>query len=274
MGAHNMRGVLDSSGADERKGQAGYPDVDPFEHEQRFLLTQDQALTFLVEIHPRVALELYDRARPISFTRTTYLDTDDYSYLRSCDGPTARRLRVREYAYARNFADTPVLSGICFLELKQNAGTTRSKVRLSAPAETLELIIRGRAVMDISGHGEASDGERLTAAAAIANELAAHRVSPRLTTWYRRTCLAAEGGRVRITMDEGLLFCRPQPLGRPGQAVAPVDVVGYGPARILEIKHWGDEPGWLSQATAELSPAPSFSKFRMGMAGLLPSGIV
>src|SRR4051812_4492120 len=186
-----MRGVLDSSGADERKGAAGYPHIDPFEHEQRFLLTQDQALTFLVEIHPRVALKLYDRARPISFTRTTYLDTDDYSYLRSCEGPMARRLRVREYAYAHSFAETPILSGIAFLELKQNAGTARSKIRLSAPAEVLERIIHGRA--DMNGGslaptaGGADDGERLMAADAIANELALHRVSPRLTTWYRRT---------------------------------------------------------------------------------------
>ena len=271
-----MRGVLDSSGADERKGQAGYPDVDPFEHEQRFLLTQDQALTFLVEIHPRVALELYDRARPISFTRTTYLDTDDYAYLRSCEGPAARRLRVREYAYARSFAETPILSGICFLELKQSAGTARSKIRLSAPAEALERLLRGRPALDGAAGGEAQppEVEQLAAANAIAAELALHRVAPRLTTWYRRTCLAAEAGRVRITLDEGLLFCRPQPLGRAGQAVGPVDVVGYGPARILEIKHWGDEPRWLSQATAELAPAPSFSKFRMGMAGLIPNRVV
>jgi len=269
-----MRSMLDSSGP----SVGAYPDLDPFEREQRFLLTHDQALAFLAAIRPRVALELYDRVRPISFTRTTYLDTDDGAYLRSCEteGATARRLRVREYALARSFADTPILSGVSFLELKQNAGTTRSKIRISAPPETLERILAGRFDRDGAPvlDGVASEGERLTAAHAIASELAANRVSPRLTTWYRRSCLAAEGGRVRITMDEGLLFCRPQPLGRAGQPVAPADVVSYGPARILEIKHWGEEPAWLAQATAELEPAPSFSKFRMGMAGLRPSQVV
>jgi hypothetical protein len=266
--------MLDSTG-----GSVGtYPDLDPFEREQRFLLTNDQALAFLAAVRPRVALELYDRARPVSFTRTTYLDTDDSSYLRSCEteGATARRLRLREYALARSFADTPILSGVSFLELKQNAGTTRSKIRISAPPETLERIISGRFERDGARLLEdlPSDGERLSAARAIASELAANRVAPRLTTWYRRTCLTAEGGRVRITLDEGLLFCRPQPLGRPGQPVGPADVVSYGPARILEIKHWGDEPAWLALATAELEPAASFSKFRMGMAGLRPNRVV
>ena len=105
---------------------------DPFEHEERFLLTRKQVTGLLAAIGPRATLEIYDRGNPVSYTRTTYFDTDQLLYFRSCQGPLARRLRVREYAMAASLDDDPVLSGIAFVELKQNAGTARSKVRLSA----------------------------------------------------------------------------------------------------------------------------------------------
>ena len=56
--------------------------------------------------------------------------------------------------------------------------------------------------------------------------------------------MTAESGRLRITLDERLTFCRPQLVGVVGAEVAPspADVVAPGPARILEIKYWGDQP--------------------------------
>jgi SPX domain protein involved in polyphosphate accumulation len=92
-------------------------------------------------------------------------------------------------------------------------------------------------------------------------------MAPRLTTWYRRACLTGEGGRVRITLDEHLTFCRPQTLGTVGALVRPRgdEVIATGPARILEIKLWGDMPDWLAHAVDGISPAPKFSKFRTGM---------
>src|SRR5262249_25421572 len=82
--------------------------------------------------------------------------------------------------------------------------------------------------------------------------------------------MTAESGRLRITLDERLTFCRPQIVGVVGAEVAPspADVIAPGPARILEIKHWGDRPLWLTWALDGLEPAPEFSKFRTGMAAM------
>jgi len=257
--------------------------IDPFEHEQRYILTRAQAIGFYESVGPRALLELYDAERPICYTRTTYLDTDDFAYFRSCDGPVARRLRIREYASAYAVGETPVLSGMCFLELKQSAGTTRSKIRLEAPPAVLQEILEGRraesapvamaADADRRGEGEGDGMEPLRALEVLRSELAAGRMAPRLSTMYRRTCMTGEGGRVRITLDEGLIFSLPQPIGAAGEPAPARDVVATGPARVLEIKHWGETPEWLARAVDGLSPAPSFSKFRVGMLALRQHGL-
>jgi SPX domain protein involved in polyphosphate accumulation len=104
----------------------------------------------------------------------------------------------------------------------------------------------------------------------IARELALPTMAPRLATWYRRLCLTGDGRRVRITLDENLTFCRPQPIGETGALAAPREreVVAAFPARVLEVKHCGEMPFWLGQALESLQPADSFSKFRMGMTAL------
>jgi hypothetical protein len=238
--------------------------VDPFERERRFLLSRAETLTFLSAVGSRCKQERYDRARPLAFTRTTYLDTDDLSYFRSFEDGMARRLRVREYAVASTLDEVPTLSGVCCLELKQSTGSARSKVRFSAPSPTLRRVLAGEAQLDIDDDSPA----QLMALSALRTELAGLRVAPCLTTWYRRTCLTGEEGRVRITLDQDLSFCQPEALGNPGDSVAPERVVERGPARILEVKFFGDEPAWLGRATAPLTAAPSFSKFRMGMMAL------
>jgi hypothetical protein len=239
---------------------------DPFEHEERFLLTRRQVALFASAISPRAAIETYDRARPVSYTRTTYFDTDDFAYFRSCDGPLARRLRIREYAMAASRDDEPTLSGIAFVELKQNAGTARSKVRLSAPPDLLRRLLEPKRPGD-PADAELAALEPLSALATIEKEIRTPTMAPRLTTWYRRACLTAEDGRVRITLDEHLTFCRPQPIGVSGSHIRPTadEVIADGPTRILEIKLWGGRPDWLAEALEGISPAPNFSKFRMGM---------
>lgn len=259
-----MGGVLETSEESPRPATV----VDPFEHEQRFILTRAQAASFYAAVGPRAALELYDRQRPISYTRTTYLDTDDYAYFRSCEGPVAQRLRIREYASARALGEVPVLSGIAFLELKQNAGTTRSKVRLETDPAVLQRLVDGEPLP-----AELAAPEQSAALAAVQRELADGRMAPRLSTIYRRTCMTGEGGRVRITLDEGLTFCRPHRLGAAGELADAREVIATGPARVLEIKHWGETPEWLARAVADLPPAPRFSKFRVGMLALAQKGL-
>jgi hypothetical protein len=262
-----MGGVLESPDDAPRPTTV----IDPFEHEQRFILTRAQAAAFYAAVGPRALLELYDDERPISYTRTTYLDTDDFTYFRSCEGPVTRRLRIREYAAAARLGETPVLSGSCFLELKQNAGTSRSKIRLEAPSAVMQALLGG--VSGSPPDPTLDSIEPLRAAGILRHELtAAGRMAPRLSTLYRRTCMSGEGGRVRITLDENLIFCRPQPIGSPGQPAPARDVIATGPARVLEIKHWGDTPDWLARAIDGLSPAPTFSKFRVGMLALKQRG--
>jgi hypothetical protein len=264
-----MTGVPGSAGDPSHSATA----LDPFENEQRYVLTRAQAVDFFASVGTRVALELYDRSRPVSFTRTTYLDTEDFAYFRSCDSPIARRLRIREYAVAAAPDAVAYLSGVCFLELKQTSGTARSKIRLSAPPPALARIIAsgGRVSPD---DPMLSVVEPLAALDALGDELQTARMAPRLSTWYRRTCMTGEGGRVRITLDEGLLFSLPQPIGAPGSPVAPLDVIARGPGRVLEIKHWGETPEWLGNAVEELNAAPHFSKFHIGMLALSQVGAV
>lgn len=240
--------------------------VESVEHEERFVLTRAQVTRFFAAIGGHARLETYDRARPIAYTRTTYFDTDDSLFLRSCHGAVARRLRLREYAMAASMEDVPVLSAAACLELKQNAGTARSKVRIQASPTLLRLLIERRGLRDPAFEAL----EPLSALATLQKELATPTIAPRLTTWYRRAAMTAEAGRLRITLDERLTFCRPQIVGVVGAEVAPspADIVAPGPARILEIKYWGDQPFWLAQALEGLEPAHGFSKFKMGMAAM------
>jgi hypothetical protein len=240
--------------------------VESVEHEERFVLTRAQVTRFFATIGGRATIETYDQARPIAYTRTTYFDTDDAFYLRSCAGRIARRLRLREYGMAASMEDAPVLSGTACLELKQNSGTARSKVRIQASPTLLRLLIERRGQRDPAFEAL----EPLSALATLQKELSIPTIAPRLTTWYRRAAMTAESGRLRITLDERLTFCRPQLVGVVGAEVAPspADIVAPGPARILEIKYWGDQPLWLAQALEGLEPAHGFSKFRIGMAAI------
>jgi hypothetical protein len=239
---------------------------DPFDHELRYLLSHGEMRRFLDAIAARAAIEIYDPLRPVSYTRTTYLDTDDLTYFRTGEGGPARRLRVREYAVAASAKDAPVLSGVAFVELKEHDGPTRRKLRLAAsPAEIAQLL----------ADRKAGPSSNMTAGQAeLARELAIPTMAPRLATWYRRLCLTAEARRVRITLDENLTFCRPQAIGDVGGLASPREreVIAAFPARVLEVKHCGEMPFWLGPALESLQPAACFSKFRMGMTALAEAG--
>src|SRR5581483_371655 len=158
-----------------------------------------------------------------------------------------------------------LLTGVCFLELKESAGSVRSKIRLGASPRLLERIVDGSSDADIAN---ALDDHARAALATLRAEIAARRPVRCLTTWYRRSCLSGENGRVRITLDQGLSFCEPHRLGESGENATPNEILARGPARILEIKLQGEPPPWLARATAGLTPAPAFSKFQMGMVAL------
>ena len=102
-------------------------------------------------------------------------------------------------------------------------------------------------------------------------------MAPRLTTWYRRASMTAESrGALRITLDERLTFCRAADHGRhrrrgraqPGATSSPP-----GPARILEIKHWGDAPGLADPGADRARAGPQLLEVPMGMAALNGSSL-
>jgi hypothetical protein len=238
---------------------------DPFTHELRFLLTPGEATRFLDSLGERARVTTYDPDRPICYTRTTYFDTADAGYLSGAPDQPARRLRVRQYAVAGASDEPPVFSGAGFIELKQHLGAARSKVRLAAsPRELARLLDDPRRAL--ARAGGAADPLAL-----LARELSTPTMAPRLSTWYRRLCLGVVGAPVRVTLDEGLQFCAPQPLGRAGLHAAPParDVVAAFPARVLEIKHADALPPWLLRLLEGFRPAPQrFSKYRLGMQAL------
>ena len=261
---------MDGAGDDTAAavGQQPSSGIDPFTHELRFLLARAEAARFLDGAAGLTSTTTYDPDRPVSYTRTTYFDTADAVYLSPAAGEPARRLRIRQYATAGALDEPPVFSGVGFVELKQHLGAARSKLRLAASAAEIAALLSDP---QAAVRAAIATGRDETPACIIAQELAIATMAPRLSTWYRRICLTVPGQPLRITLDDGLQFCRPQPIGRAGRPAAPTarDVAAAFPARILEIKHCGRLPAWLDALLAGLRPAPvHFSKFRIGMEAL------
>lgn len=233
------------------------------ERERRFLLTRAAAGTFLTETAGWLTLDVYDLARPFAYARTTYFDDFGSSYLRSSERPVVERLRLREYAASRGPGDTPTLTGAAFLELKAIRGVTRAKVRVAAPADVLAAWV--------NRHGDPPPAwrhrlMRQEGFPALQERLRRDRLRPRVVTWYRRVSLTGE--QIRVTLDEGLSFARPSPLGVGAGLAMPTHAVDHLGGRVLEVKTSGGEPSWLAAAVAKLTPAASFSKFCQGMLAL------
>jgi hypothetical protein len=247
-----------------RQCSDGMSEFSPAEVERRFVLKRAEAEAFIHTVAPYLSLDVYDQQRPVAYSRTTYLDTADLAYFRSCDGPVSRRVRIREYASARGFDDAPTLTGLCVLELKEAAGPLRTKSRFTSPPAVISHIVRYRGETPLL---ERPPLDQLHALRAVQSCLVTDNLTPMLTTWYRRASLSGEGGRVRITLDEGIKFCRPCEIGEAGNSAEPTDLIGFGPGRVVEVKYVGEPPAWLARALTGLTEA-NFSKFRVGMEAL------
>jgi hypothetical protein len=231
-----------------------HPTVDRLQHERRFLPTSAELELFISAIKMGPLPEANKTLQAATTTWTTYFDTEDWLYFLSCDGPTNRRLRVREYEGRRDEG----LATPCYLELKQTTGTSRFKVRLTAPIATLARVIDGAEDVD----GTFIDPvARSVALRTIRQALERRHFSPCVGTSYRRRCLAS-GPELRVTLDEDLTFFHPVSFGLPHDNQK---AVALGPSRVLEVKYAGSLPDWLARACENLTEAPDFSQFRMGM---------
>jgi hypothetical protein len=236
--------------------QASSPrlDVDRLDHERRFLPTSAQLAAFIDAVKTGPLPEANKTLQAATRTWTTYLDTKDWLYLLSCDGPTARRLRVREYEGSSGQG----LGAPCYLELKESSGPHRSKVRVAAPIATLARLIEGAADIDEFFTDAVTWSVALRT---IRQALAGERFAPCVGTSYRRRCLAS-APELRVTLDEDLTFFYPVSFGAPHDNR---EALALGPSRVLEVKYAGELPRWLATACDGLNEAPEFSKYRSGM---------
>ena len=209
------------------------------QRERKFLPDAGAARSFWKLASARLRPEHGPRA--VSYSRTTYFDTPDLAYYRSCSGPVLRRVRVREYAIASDPEGSPRRLEHCYLELKQSNASMRSKVRLRLHPEEVSREIAA-----------------LTDAA----------LAPCVTTWYRRRALVGDDG-LRVTLDDLLLLCRPLPVGSPFHQFDSDAVLGRGPALVLECKSAGVPPAWMIDALAGMREEVGFSKFVLGMSAVV-----
>jgi hypothetical protein len=196
---------------------------------------------------------------PVAWTRTTYLDTPDLAYFRTCARGFARKLRIRQYARAANHRTAPVLGPECFLELKESGGHARSKCRFAAAPSLIEELVStaGEVSVDLPPTGAFEVLRRI---------LRRDRPVAQFTSWYQRSSRTGDG--VRVTVDASLTFARAERPGRAGDPAAPADPIATFPFQIVEVKHTGTPPAWLVDAANDLPEASAFSKFREGMACL------
>jgi hypothetical protein len=211
----------------------GHPGL--YEYERKFLLEADRARAFWDTAAAR--LPSTDGVRPCH-VRTTYFDTADLAYHRSSTRGVRRRVRVREYARSDATGADFSPAERCYLELKQSSDGVRHKLRVAiAPDE-------------IDGHLARIAGAPMIAWVA---------------TLYRRRALTDASGRLRVTLDDHLVLCRPLPIGSPLALLQPGDVLAQGPPFVLELKFSDPPPAWLCDALADLREAVGFSKFNLGM---------
>ncbi|WP_224361208.1 VTC domain-containing protein [Hyalangium versicolor] len=230
------------------------------DHERRFLPPQAAVEAFLNATGPYTEPRLYASDYPYAFTRTTYFDTQELALLSSRGTGRAQRLRLREYAGAAELGQPAVLTGLRYFELKVTSGERRMKSRCPVSGAEAEALLTGAPLSDESTAG------------ALLKQFLATPVKPWVTAWYRRTTHETSDGRVRITLDEDLLFALPP---APGSSALPSQVLQRSPAALLEVKWQGRPPFWLEHALRLLGPSESQgSKFEQGMralfGGLLP----
>lgn len=210
--------------------------------ELKYLLDATQKQHLLEAMQPYMALDDYGRTT----IRNIYFDTDSFRLIRrSLEKPAYKeKLRIRSYRQAGS--NDPV-----FVELKKKCQSVVYKRRLSLP--------EGQ-VMDSFAHGAP-----LPVCSQIGDEIAYFRAYYRtlrpavFLSYEREAFYALDGGPLRITLDENILYRRHDlSLGSPVYG-APLLEDGQ---TLLEVKTAGGLPLWLSHVLTENGIyKTSFSKY-------------
>jgi len=228
-------------------------------HERKFVATASCASRLLDRLARRTKHETPDPTRPVTYNRTTYLDTAEQTFLRSPETGLARKLRIREYASAPVEGVTPTLSPGCFLELKESREGMRAKTRLRTDPLSLARILAGevigRTLVDPFGAFDT-----------LLEVVQRYRPAPAVTSWYRRMTVVDEERGLRVTVDSGICFTQPVAPGTVPASAFPDRAFGQIPFSVVEVKSPQEMPRWLSEELASLTEVRGFSKFEQGMA--------
>lgn len=211
-------------------------------YEIKYLLNPAQKKQLLAAMQPYMALDDYGRTT----IRNIYYDTDSFRLIRhSLEKPAYKeKLRIRSYRQAG--PNDPV-----FVELKKKYQSVVYKRRLSLPEG---------AVTESFAHNTP-----LPICSQIGDEIAYFRAYYRtlrpavFLSYEREAYYAFDGGPLRITLDENILYRRHDlSLGSPvyGAPLLEADQT------LLEIKTAGGLPLWLSHVLTENNIyKTSFSKY-------------
>jgi hypothetical protein len=238
----------------------------PRELEYRYVVDRGAAEGVLRRAASHLAPQIHDPDRPVAWCRTLYLDTEDGAFLKTFrDGATTCRVRIRQYAAATDLASPAHISGgAAWLELKRSWGIERDKVRVELDAGDVDRVLVG----EVPSPETIARLEGTPLLAGVVAGMAAGRIRPRLLTWYRRWSLG--GPALRITLDEAIAYCMPEPMVASGQAAEPRSVVAREALTVLELKLAGLTPAWLQADIDRIGghQAHRHSKFRAGMEAL------
>ena len=208
--------------------------------DRKYTLTgADAAMVLDLVPHPARVLEI-DGQRSFAYT-SRYLDTDELTAF----GLTAHRRRRRFKVRTRTYEGT----GVTFLEVKTRHGAHTVKERLEG-----EHVVGGR-LTTTGAEFVAEVLGRCGIDAAVVG-----RLSPALTTRYRRTTLFLPDSGSRVTVDDGLAWHDPRAgadLARPALT-------------IIETKSPG-QAGSMDRLLWSLGHRPRrISKYATGLAALHP----
>jgi hypothetical protein len=231
------------------------------QEERRYSLASGEARALLCAAEEHLSLDVYDALRPVAYSQTTYYDRVDDSFFHGSENQVNRRVRVRQYAAAKDPDSQPIFIGPAYLEFKESMGVHRRKLRHACDPEELADLLSGASLGSLAKDLEASPDLYDIAMAIRRSELA-----PVFSTWYRR--LSMSGQQLRLTIDENVAFCTSIPplrAGDPVSQLAPFDLIS---TRILEVKNEHAIPDWLKSMLGSLRSAEIPSKFHRGMATL------
>lgn len=213
------------------------------------------------------------------YTTTVYFDTADRQLCRAAvAGGEHVKLRAREYydllplaELATDESELLRSQPIVWLELKRRAGDHSAKRRVGVPKYRLVQFLQSPGVdpelrsiqrRSLGAEGDEVLGEMLE----FLGQLSAPVQTSAIVN-YARSAWQDERGAIRVTVDEELAAFAPYAgmwqrdlpltrrfLGRPARAE---------PLAIIEVKHLGSSPAWLTEALAGFGAVRSgYSKFQ------------